>query len=75
MVYPIEKFVSYWNFSGSHLTFLIALDSNNEPKSYNEAMKDIHWRKAMVNEIRAFEDNVKWTIQELAAGKRPIRCK
>lgn len=75
MVYPIEKFVSYQNFSRSHLAFLGALDSNNEPKNYNGDMKDTHWRKAMVDEIQALEDNDKWTIQELPARKRSIGCK
>lgn len=56
MVHPIGKYISYKIFSKSHLAFLAALDSDNEPRNYKEAMKDDCWRKAMAEEIQALED-------------------
>lgn len=46
-VHPISNFVSYDNFSNSHKSFLAAIESNDEPKNFNQAMQDEKWRDAM----------------------------
>lgn len=75
MVYPITNFVTYAKFSNSHKAFLAAIDSNNEPKYFAQAVKDNRWKEAMKKEIKALEANDTWTLEELPKGKRAIDSK
>ncbi|PKI35626.1 hypothetical protein CRG98_044080, partial [Punica granatum] len=75
MSYPIERFIDYSNICGNHKVFLAAIDSDKEPTSYQEAIRDERWRVAMGEEIRALELNKTWTVEQLPLGKRPIGCK
>lgn len=45
------------NFAAKHRTFLAKIDSEVEPCSFSEAMKDERWRVAMRAEIAALENN------------------
>lgn len=49
--------------------------SQDEPKTYYQTAKHDHWRKAMMDEVRSFEEKGTWTLQELPAGKRAIDSK
>ncbi|PKI70166.1 hypothetical protein CRG98_009454 [Punica granatum] len=73
--YPIKRFVDYSNISYHHKVFLAVIDSDKEPTSYREAVKDRSWRIAMAEEIRALKLNKTWTIEQLPHCKRPIGCK
>ncbi|XP_076888172.1 uncharacterized protein LOC143538502 [Bidens hawaiensis] len=64
-VYPLSNYISYDKFSKSHKIFLAAIESNDEPKSFNQAMQDEKWRDAMKKEIRALEENGMWTLENL----------
>nr|GEV71831.1 reverse transcriptase, RNA-dependent DNA polymerase [Tanacetum cinerariifolium] len=55
--------------------FLAAINSNDEPKSFNQAVQDPNWRAAMQKEIEALEENERWSIEELPSGKKPIDSK
>ncbi|XP_076916331.1 uncharacterized protein LOC143575998 [Bidens hawaiensis] len=74
-VHPLTNFVSYTKFSKSHKAFLAAIDSNDEPKHFHQAIKDVKWKEAMKKEIRALEENGTWTLQELPEGKHVIDSK
>lgn len=74
-VHPLANFVSYKNFSESHKVFLAAIDSNDEPKYFHQAIKDDRWKEAMKKEIRALEENDTWVLEELPEGKRAIDSK
>ncbi|PKI44713.1 hypothetical protein CRG98_034890 [Punica granatum] len=52
-VYPLEKFLTYFGATNRHLSFLAAIDSDYEPRSYQEAALDPKWPKAMFEELRA----------------------
>ena len=67
--------MSYESVSSSHLCFLCSIDSSVEPTSYNEAIKDSRWIKAMKLEIGALEANNTWDIVPLPKGKKAIGCK
>ncbi|XP_076943736.1 uncharacterized protein LOC143614087 [Bidens hawaiensis] len=56
-------------------TFLAAIGSNDEPKTFNEAIHDVNWREAMKKEIPALELNGTWSLEELPEGKRAIGSK
>nr|GEV89762.1 integrase, catalytic core [Tanacetum cinerariifolium] len=55
--------------------FLVAIASNDEPKSFNQAVHDLNWRATMQKEIEALEENETWSIKELPSGKKPIDSK
>ncbi|GJU66908.1 integrase [Tanacetum coccineum] len=74
-VHSLSNYVSYNNFSASHMAFLAAVTSVNEPKSFKEAMQDKNWRDAMQREIKALEDNETWTLETLPEGKHAIDSK
>lgn len=46
-VHPLSNYVSYEKFSKSHKAFLAAIDSNDEPKFFHQAVKDERWKEAM----------------------------
>lgn len=58
-----------------HNGFLVAIAAGYEPSTFAEAIKDVKWRDAMKEEIRALEDNGTWTIEDLPMGKKAIGCK
>ncbi|XP_021753993.1 uncharacterized protein LOC110719377 [Chenopodium quinoa] len=47
----------------------------NEPKSFREAMKHEGWRKAMADEIQAFEEQGTWVLEKLPPGKKALWSK
>ncbi|XP_028800757.1 uncharacterized protein LOC114756015 [Neltuma alba] len=73
--YPIESYISYGNISPNYMCYLCTIDSVSEPYSYNEAVKNSDWVKAMKCEIDALENNRTWDIVHLPKGKKAIGCK
>lgn len=49
--------------------------ANIEPTSYNEAVSDPKWAKAMKYEIDALQNNHTWKVVTLPKAKVPIGCK
>ncbi|KAD7479992.1 hypothetical protein E3N88_03128 [Mikania micrantha] len=74
-VHPLANFISYEKFSNSHKAYMMAIDSNHEPKYFAQAVKNEHWRQAMKDEIQALEENGTWSLEELPKGKRTIDSK
>ncbi|GJT30999.1 putative RNA-directed DNA polymerase [Tanacetum coccineum] len=74
-VHPISNFASYDNFSSSHKIFLAAIESHDEPKSFNQAMQDERWKDVKKKEIHALEENRTWTLGSLPKGKHAIDSK
>ena len=48
--YPLAHYINCNNFSVNYRKFLAALISTQEPRSFEEAMKDIGWRASMQQE-------------------------
>jgi hypothetical protein len=46
-----------------------------EPGTFSEAEPHECWRMAMLDELKAIEDNATWTLTDLPAGHRPIGLK
>ncbi|KAL2903744.1 Retrovirus-related Pol polyprotein from transposon TNT 1-94, partial [Bienertia sinuspersici] len=70
--YPIAHYVNCDNFSVPHRTFLAAILSRSEPRSFREAMQDDGWRQAMQQEIKALEDNHTWELTDLPPDKKAL---
>ena len=46
-----------------------------EPIFFHEAVKDSHWKDAMIKEIDALEKNNTWSVVDLPPGNKLINCK
>lgn len=75
ILYPLEQYISYTNFSNTHRAFLSTISSNDEPQSFSQAVKIQHWRDAMTAEVEALQNNQTWSITPLSPNKKPIGCK
>ncbi|GKV28764.1 hypothetical protein SLEP1_g37774 [Rubroshorea leprosula] len=73
--YALSNCVSYNFFSSTHLNYLAAISSIDEPKSFSQAIKNENWREAMRQEIAALEKNGTWTIETLPPDKRAMDSK
>jgi hypothetical protein len=54
---------------------LLLAVSAKEPASLAEAMEQECWRKAMVEELAAIEENKTWTLTDLPADRKAIGLK
>ena len=63
--YSIANFVSYDHLSSSSSVFVASIDSISAPKTVTEALNHPSWKNAMLEEIRALEDNHTWKIVDL----------
>ena len=70
--YPIAHYVNCNSYSLRYRTFIAAILSGKEPRSFKEAMQDTGWRKSMQDEIRALENNGTWTMEDLPLGKKAL---
>ncbi|XP_019184566.1 PREDICTED: uncharacterized protein LOC109179511 [Ipomoea nil] len=73
--HSINKVISYEGLSPSHRVCANSILTIQEPQSYNEAVKEEAWRKAMQCEIDALVENKTWVLTDLPPGKTPIGCK
>lgn len=65
--YPIQNFLSYENITPQYKTYLTSISKEKEPNTYQEAISQLVWCKAMKKGI--------WVIVQLPSGKRPVGCK
>lgn len=72
--YPLSHVLSYNNISQHHFTFLSAISTETEPKTYKEASKSQQWIQAMNAELDALQQNSTWVLTDLPQGKKPIGC-
>ena len=71
--YPISHFVDYNEFSSPHRAFLASISFQVEPQYYSQAIQDSKWRKAIIQEINAPEDNHIWELAPLPHGKKALK--
>ena len=74
-LYPIGNYVTCHKFSISHRAYLAAIAKIVELRFFHEAVKDLHWKDAMIKEIEALEKNNTWSVVNLPPGNKPINCK
>ncbi|CAN1337340.1 Retrovirus-related Pol polyprotein from transposon TNT 1-94 [Linum perenne] len=73
--YPIAHQVSYEKLEKSHKAFTSNLDSVMVPKTIHEALKLQSWKKAVLEELKALEQNGTWEVVPLPHGKNTVDCK
>ncbi|XP_073152035.1 uncharacterized protein [Henckelia pumila] len=67
--HPIFNFVSYSNLSSSFRVFTSTLSSVIIPRSIQEALNVPEWKAAVLEEIRALQQNNTWSLVQLPQGK------
>ncbi|GJW97593.1 putative RNA-directed DNA polymerase, partial [Tanacetum coccineum] len=70
--YSIDKHVNYSNLSVEKFNFSTSMNKTIEPKTFDEASKDIRWIEAMNLEMEALNRNGTWIITELHVRKKLI---
>ena len=73
--HPIEKYVAYGKLLSSYRAFVSYLDNVQIPKTVQEALTVLAWKRAVEVEIRALESNSTWILTELPHRKKPVGCK
>jgi len=73
--YPIQSYISLSRLSTHFQQVILNIDSNREPKSFEEVAQNPDWKKAMDTELSALEQNQTWTITNLPSGCKTIGCK
>lgn len=73
--HPSKYMLPLSNLSSSHSHFTLSLLTSQEPKTFHQANKHLHWREAMQVEISALRQNSTWTLVDLPLGKPVVGCK
>lgn len=73
--YPLDNFLSSQSFSPTYQAYVMAITKGYEPRNYEEAVLDEHWRLAVREEIDACEESGTWTVEVLPPGKKALGCK
>lgn len=73
--YPISQFLGYDRFSEAYKAYSINFALTHEPETYEEAIVESHWRKAIQEELKTLVDNKTWSIVKRTHDMRPIRCR
>ena len=53
----------------------LAMLAEAEPVSFEEALKQNHWKKAMIEELDSIEKNDTWRLVQLPTDKKCIDAK
>ncbi|XP_072074043.1 uncharacterized protein [Arachis hypogaea] len=73
--YPLSHVLSYHGLSENKRKFSIALITNTDPKTYEEAVMYPCWQEAIKSKLAALDENRTWSLTTLPAGKLAIGCK
>ncbi|KAL0431466.1 UNVERIFIED_CONTAM: Retrovirus-related Pol polyprotein from transposon TNT 1-94 [Sesamum radiatum] len=63
------------SYNEAHLSFVAQVSSVQEPRSYQQASKDVKWVAAMEEELQALNKTGTWETTSLLSNKRTIRSK
>ncbi|XP_050156356.1 uncharacterized protein LOC126630314 [Malus sylvestris] len=70
--YPIGQMVYHSKISPSHAAFVTKLSQNSQPRSFEEANQSPVWRCAMLEELKALDENKTWSIVSLPKDQRVV---
>jgi hypothetical protein len=71
----LQDYVTGEDLAEQEEQYLVLYAAEEDPVKYDEAVKDIKWRKAMDAEIQAIEKNNTWELVALPKGMKKIGVK
>lgn len=74
-LHPISYFVGDGKLSPSYQAFVANLSRVEVPRNVYEALKQLEWKNAVEEEMRALNKNQTWGFSDLPSGKQPVGCK
>jgi len=75
LLYPAAHQVTYAHLNPKFQAFISALDAQQDPTTFQDAVAHQHWCDAMNTELQALERNGTWSLTKLPKGKKAIGCK
>jgi len=73
--YPIASYVTHDKIPQDVHVFISTVDSITLPKTIGEAISSPKWCEAMIEEMKALEQNNTWDLVTLPPNKKAIGCK
>ena len=73
--HPISNFISYTKLFSPFKAFTTGLSDVVIPRNINEALSTPQWKTAVLEEMKALEQNDTWRLVELPPNKKIIGCK
>ncbi|WZY72206.1 hypothetical protein YC2023_004446 [Brassica napus] len=70
--HPTQAVCSFAQYPEAHCAFMVNLDENHIPRSYEEAMEDKEWKESVGAEAGAMIKNDTWYESELPKGKKAV---
>ncbi|QHO24819.1 Copia protein [Arachis hypogaea] len=74
-LYPISQHLSYDKLTPKYKSLSLAITSNQEPSTYEEAAAHECWRKTIQDELTALDQNRTWCLTELPKDKKVVGYK
>lgn len=71
----MSRYVSYDRLNSQFKNFIVAIDRENIPKTFEEAIIDPKWKATIDKELKALNTNQTWKIVELPPRKSIVRSK
>ncbi|WZZ44936.1 hypothetical protein YC2023_041195 [Brassica napus] len=73
--HPSQAVCSFAQYPEEHCAFMVNLDENYIPRSYEEAIMDKEWKESVGAEAGAMIKNDTWYESELPKGKKAVSSK
>ncbi|MCH79432.1 retrovirus-related Pol polyprotein from transposon TNT 1-94 [Trifolium medium] len=73
--FHISSSISYNSLSSAHKHFALNISTLSEPSTYEEAMCNEQWKRAVDTELTALLKNHTWDLVKLPTHKKAISCK
>ncbi|KAL0746101.1 hypothetical protein Bca101_101383 [Brassica carinata] len=70
--HPTQAVCSFSQYPEAHCAFMVNLNENHIPRSYEEAMEDKEWKESVGAEAGAMIKNDTWYESELPKGKKAV---
>ena len=70
--HPISNHLTYSKLSNNFKAFFIEVDKIQVPRDIHEAFQDLKWKEAVLEEMKALNDNETWELVELPIGKKVV---
>ena len=72
--YPIANCLSYLRLSDSHKAFTSKITNLFVPRNIQEALSNLNWKLAVMEEMNALKQHCTWDIVELKKKRKQLNA-